>query len=159
MRKLRDEISAWYRSLPKCPICNESMPIGVIEPQDPERWTNFARVVCGNCSGLVEWRQRSPSGFIGWQPWPTTDMEHGRDRRQSRRALKPNSETFCEICLRTPDQLVHPDTIEVQHIIEKADGGTDDPENLAAYCKACHSWVNWMRTYVSRREAARRENA
>lgn len=28
---------------------------------------------------------------------------------------------------------------EVDHIIPLADGGTNDPENLQALCKACHS--------------------
>lgn len=147
MRALRDEIHAYYGSLPPCIRCGDRSPIGVIEPpEEVERWDHFAKINCGKCGA-----------FLRWMPFPELDAEHARSRRQSRRALRPNADSFCEICLRTAGQLVHPDRLEVQHVIEKADGGSDEPDNLRHYCTACHSWVNWMRTYVSRREAAERE--
>jgi 5-methylcytosine-specific restriction endonuclease McrA len=146
MRILRDELHAYFGSLPPCPQCGDQSPIGVIEPPaEAARWQHFAKNKCGKCGA-----------FMGWLPWPTTDVEHKRDRRQSRRLLRPTTESFCEICLRGPDQLTHPDKLEVQHVVEKAEGGPDKPENLRIYCSACHSFVNWMRTYVSRREAAKR---
>ena len=43
-----------------------------------------------------------------------------------------NREPICRICR---EQL----TQEIDHIIRKADGGTDDLENLQGLCRECHS--------------------
>jgi len=141
MRKLRDEIHAIFADA-KCPHCEARWPIGEIHPPPHvEKWQHFAAVKCRECR-----RQ------IRWLPFPTTDQEEKQSRRQSRRKLRPRSDSFCEICLREGVDLRHPDTLEVQHVIEKSDGGDDRPENLRIYCTACHSLVNWVRTYVTRRQ-------
>lgn len=41
----------------------------------------------------------------------------------------------CEDCQKRPVPLV---AHEVDHIIPKAEGGTDDPDNLRAIAKSCH---------------------
>lgn len=141
MRSIRDAIEDYYGALPPCPQCGDRSPMSIVEPpKEMDRWQHYAKTKCGKCGA-----------FMGWAPWPETDTEHKRDRRKSRKALRPDGDSFCEICLRTEKQLVHPDKLEVQHVIEKADGGPDEPENLRIYCSACHSWVNWVRTYLTRR--------
>lgn len=44
----------------------------------------------------------------------------------------------CQVChvLYGPARL---DWLDVDHIVERRDGGTDDPRNLQAICKPCHA--------------------
>jgi hypothetical protein len=50
--------------------------------------------------------------------------------------------------LRHRDDLPVPEELHVHHVMEvAADDGADDLENLRLYCSACHSMVNWIRTY------------
>jgi len=46
---------------------------------------------------------------------------------------------LCKICGR-PSEVVH-------HIIERKDGGTDDPTNLVALCNRCHSSYHWHQRF------------
>lgn len=46
---------------------------------------------------------------------------------------------FCRVCGR-PTEVVH-------HIIERAEGGTDDPDNLVALCNSCHSSYHWYKKF------------
>lgn len=110
------------------------------QSEDPERWTHFAEIRCRGCNG-----------HLGWLPFPPTYIEQKRDRRGSRKSLLPTDDSYCVVCLRSEKDLKHPDKLEVHHIIEKADGGSDDPENLMRTCSACHAFVGWVRTYVTRR--------
>jgi len=55
---------------------------------------------------------------------------YGRKWRELR-SLVITRDPICRLCR---DQL----TIEVDHIVRKADGGTDDLNNLQGLCKACH---------------------
>lgn len=45
--------------------------------------------------------------------------------------------------------------VQVHHVIERIDGGTDDDENLMAVCEGCHSRLTTAQ--VQRRAAARRQ--
>jgi len=40
--------------------------------------------------------------------------------------------------------------IEIHHIIEKQDGGTNDPDNLEERCRACHKYEHAKRAIESR---------
>lgn len=139
-RKLRDEITAVFAEV-RCPDCGIAKPIGEITPPDGgTEWLHFARLRCKNCGR-----------FLRWLSWPTTDTEEKRNRRRSRKNLKPEADSYCEICLRSDSDLVKPDRLEVHHVVEKADNGNDDPDNLRTFCSACHAWVGWIRTYLTRR--------
>jgi predicted HNH restriction endonuclease len=75
------------------------------------------------------------------------DAAPKRDRRKSRKKLRDLGDR-CEICLRHRDELPPQQQLEVHHVLEVAtDDGTDDRDNLRAYCSACHAMVNWVRTY------------
>jgi hypothetical protein len=95
---------------------------------------HFARVDCNNCKR-----------FIDWMSLP--DAPAKRDRRKSRKKLDDLGER-CEICLRHRDDLPGPEELQVHHVLEvAADEGSDELSNLRLYCSACHSIVNWARTY------------
>jgi hypothetical protein len=99
-----------------------------------ETGPHFARINCKNCGAFIE-----------WVSYPKAAPKN--DRRKSRKKLRHLGDR-CEICLRHRDELPADETIEVHHVLEVvADDGTDALANLRAYCIACHSLVNWARTY------------
>lgn len=62
-----------------------------------------------------------------------TSTQRGYDRRwQKTRIFILNRDPICKICNRAP-------STEVDHIIPRKKGGTDDPRNLQGACKPCHS--------------------
>jgi len=70
-----------------------------------------------------------------------TDAHYGqRWEKISKRYLRDHP--YCERCGR-PSEVVH-------HIIERADGGTDDYDNLMALCRACHTAIHNKRERVYR---------
>ena len=99
-----------------------------------ESGPHFARVNCKGCRA-----------FIDWVSYPVTAPK--KDRRRSRKKLRDLSDR-CEICLRHGDDLPSGQDLIVHHVLEvAADDGGDEDANLRVYCNACHSMVNWMRTY------------
>lgn len=99
-----------------------------------ESGPHFARINCKACSA-----------FIDWVSYPTAAPK--RDRRRSRKKLR-DLDDRCEICLRHGDELPPGQEHQVHHVLEvAADDGGDEDKNLRVYCNACHSMVNWMRTY------------
>jgi hypothetical protein len=95
---------------------------------------HFARLNCNGCGSFIEWVS-------------LPDAPAKPNRRRSRKKLRDLGDR-CEICLRHRDELPKPEQLEVHHALEvEADDGTDDLENLRAYCSACHAMVNWVRTY------------
>lgn len=95
---------------------------------------HFARLNCNGCGAFIEW--------VGMPDAPAK-----KDRHKSRKKLRDLGDR-CEICLRHRDELPAPEQLEVHHVLEvAADDGTDDRDNLRAYCSACHAMVAWTRTY------------
>ena len=56
----------------------------------------------------------------------------------------------CELC----DALLQA-TFECDHVVQHAQGGSDDPSNLRALCRACHGEVT-LRQEIERLERRRR---
>ena len=99
-----------------------------------DKGPHFARINCQNCNA-----------FIDWVSYPAPTAKN--NRRKSRKKLRDLGDR-CEICLRHRNQLPAGETLEVHHVLEvAADDGTDAHANLRPYCSACHSLVNWTRTY------------
>jgi hypothetical protein len=95
---------------------------------------HFARLNCNGCGAFIE-----------WLAMPTAAPK--RQRRKSRKKLDDLGDR-CEICLRHRNELPPPQELQVHHVLEvAADDGPDDLDNLRLYCSACHSMVNWTRTY------------
>lgn len=76
-----------------------------------------------------------PNG--GWKHDKRSRHERGYGAAwdKLRRRVLIRDKHLCQPCLRV--QRVTPAT-EVHHIQAKADGGSDDPENLVSICHPCH---------------------
>lgn len=128
---LGDEIQRILREA-TCPRCGS----GLCARSDTSDGPHFAKLACLACGAHLD-----------WIAWPKTETEEKRDRKRSRRYVTRLGEQRCELCLRHENELPPPAKLEVHHVIEKGSGGADEPENLRLYCTACHSLVNWIRTY------------
>ena len=60
---------------------------------------------------------------------------YGWQWKKLRRAILERDGYVCQPCL---DKMRITPASEVDHIIPKAKGGTDDPDNLQAICEICH---------------------
>ena len=60
---------------------------------------------------------------------------YGRQWERQREAILARDMGLCQPCQRA--ERVTP-AREVDHIVPKAEGGTDDPDNLQAICIPCH---------------------
>ncbi len=56
---------------------------------------------------------------------------YGASWRRLRKQILDRDQHLCQVCRKQT-------ATEVDHIIGKADGGTDDPGNLQAICTRCH---------------------
>ena len=65
-----------------------------------------------------------------------TEQGYGHAWRKLREAVFKRDKGLCVPCKRENRITV---ATEVDHIIEKADGGTDDLGNLQSICKLCHT--------------------
>jgi len=95
---------------------------------------HFAKRVCGLCGT-----------FWGWAPKP--DGDKFKRPASHRDLVKKFGQGFCELCLRTKEQLRNGDTFEGHHIQEYAEEGEPKAENILIVCTACHRLINWLRTY------------
>lgn len=53
--------------------------------------------------------------------------------------------TYCQMCLRTPEQMDRNCWIEPHHVIEISAGGRDSVENVELLCEHCHNVVHSIR--------------
>jgi 5-methylcytosine-specific restriction endonuclease McrA len=60
---------------------------------------------------------------------------YGAEWRRLRAVILKRDEGLCQACLRAGRTTV---ATQVDHVIPKAAGGTDDPSNLRALCRPCH---------------------
>ncbi|MDO5769444.1 MAG: HNH endonuclease [Psychrobacter sp.] len=65
----------------------------------------------------------------------SSERGYGHLWRKLRKTILRRDDYLCVACKRT-GRLV-PAT-DVDHIIPKSQGGTDDPDNLQSLCKSCH---------------------
>lgn len=65
----------------------------------------------------------------------TTERGYGWKWQQLRERILQRDQYRCQACMRN-GWLTAATTVD--HIVEKADGGSDDPSNLQSLCKPCH---------------------
>ena len=84
--------------------------------------------VCDECKGQTGWNDPRRGS--------RHERGYGSDWDKLRLFVLERDHYLCQVCLE--DDRVTPCNI-VDHIKAKAEGGTDDPENLRAICKDCHA--------------------
>lgn len=76
---------------------------------------------------------------VGWHRTSTassSDRGYGSYWRKLRQSVLNRDGWLCQVCL-AEGRLT--EATEVDHIIPKSSGGTDDDANLQAICRACHA--------------------
>lgn len=96
---------------------------------------HFARIECQSCGHWIDW--------IGWP----RDRPAERPRRRQR--ITKLGEDRCELCLRARFEIPAPGALEVHHLVQHSENGSDGVENTRVYCTACHRLVEWVRTYFA----------
>ena len=76
-----------------------------------------------------------PSNWYKWGRGTTTERGYGHAWRKIRAVRLKIDNGLCVMCKQ---QNKVEQATEVDHIIEKAAGGTDDIDNLQSLCNVCH---------------------
>jgi hypothetical protein len=95
---------------------------------------NSMNVYCDYC-----WKKYN-KGLKLFRPHKRRDTKHAYFAEHQRKLGR----YFCEICF-------HDKYLQVHHIEQVKDGGSDDPENLALLCDPCHTMVHTVRAIAKRR--------
>lgn len=76
-----------------------------------------------------------PKAWVSSEGRSAAERGYGYAWKKIRDRIMARDKHLCQPCLNggRPTQ-----AREVDHIIKKADGGTDDDDNLQAICKPCH---------------------
>lgn len=81
--------------------------------------------------------QPAPQRLQGIKPVsPARERTRGRAWMSARDRVMRRDCGLCQTCLRAGRLRA---AVQVDHIVELADGGTDDEANLEAICHACHA--------------------
>jgi 5-methylcytosine-specific restriction enzyme A len=73
---------------------------------------------------------------MAWSPLSRHERGYGYRWVKLRETILKRDCHLCQACQREGRVTI---ATEVDHVMPKAKGGTDDPENLQAICKSCHS--------------------
>ena len=125
-----------------CVECGQDL--AVVEVDDPKHYAQYQCINAG-CS--------KRGRYAGWVPKP----RDGNTRRKANRKLLKRCDVsfrdFCQLCTRTSaalDRLKPGLKLEVHHVIEVQDGGTDEASNLWVLCSECHELVHRQRRAFNR---------
>lgn len=87
-------------------------------------------------SGYCETHKPGEDGWSKWQGGKSdTERGYGWSWRKLRKQVLERDCYLCQECLRNGRTT---EGNQVDHIKQKAQGGTDDMENLQTLCKPCH---------------------
>jgi 5-methylcytosine-specific restriction protein A len=90
----------------------------------------------------------SPGSFADRNRGSAADRGYGATWVKLRRMIMSRDAGLCQPC-RAAGRVTF--AAQVDHIVPKARGGTDDPENLQAICRKCHQ----AKTDLEKNEARR----
>lgn len=102
----------------------------------PHRGNHYAQLECRDCRRWLKWDGR-----------PKEDKKK-RSTKGHASILERDSTGQCVICLRNEKILPLPQVLEVHHVVEVKDGGSDEPSNIQIVCTACHKWIHHQRVYL-----------
>lgn len=102
-----------------------------------------AKTICrrNGCSraisepGYCELHKQFTSGWAESSKASNTVRGYGWSWRQLRNSIITKHAGLCQVCLKQDRVTL---ATEVDHILSKANGGTDEDNNLQAICKTCH---------------------
>jgi len=97
---------------------------------------HHSKAECGKCGRFLRWFKK-----------PEDDPTKYRRPQQHQNLVSSYGQGFCEMCLRSVDELPKGQTLEAQHVREYQDGGSSNRENIWIICTACHRLIHWVRTY------------
>lgn len=94
-------------------------------------------------------------GCGAWHSW-CAKPDSARKRRSGAHSdlVARFGRGYCELCLRTPEELRRADTLVGHHVLEfaKSDEPDSSRENVWILCTACHAMVHHTRTYFGHDE-------
>jgi 5-methylcytosine-specific restriction protein A len=73
---------------------------------------------------------------MAWSKESASSRGYGSAWRKLRNRIMQRDNELCQVCIK---RNLLTKAREVDHILSKADGGTDDESNLQSICLACHS--------------------
>ena len=106
-------------------------------PKTPCRASGCKNLVNRKDKGYCETHAHMRYGWAKVQARQGSSSQRGYGSawRKLRTAIMERDGYLCQVCLKA-DRLTPAHAVD--HIINKASGGTDDPSNLQAICHACH---------------------
>jgi 5-methylcytosine-specific restriction endonuclease McrA len=116
-----------------CRRCEKNVAVHV-EIQ-PEKSIHYAKAVCPDCGGLIQWLKK-PSN-------------EGIRTKTSRFSLSSLNHEYCEICGRHFGSLGNRETLEIHHKIPVEEEGHDELTNLLVLCTPCHRMCHFLRKYLN----------
>lgn len=116
----------------ECVRCgHNAKPKSVLTPDGK----HFAKAVCAACNAYFAW--------IG-----KPDSQKYKRPASHKNLVKKFSPGYCQLCLTPEWRLPNGESLEGHHVVEFQDGGEPTRLNTWILCTACHSLVNWRRTYI-----------
>ena len=125
-----------------CVECGQDL--AVVEVDDPKHYAQYQCINAG-CS--------KRGRYAGWVPKPRDGNTRRKANRKLLKKLDVSLRDFCQLCTRTSaalDRLKPGLQLEVHHVIEVQDGGTDEASNLWVLCSECHELVHRQRRAFNR---------
>jgi len=125
-----------------CVECGQDL--AVVEVDDPKHYAQYQCINAG-CS--------KRGRYAGWVPKPRDGNTRRKANRKLLKKLDVSLRDFCQLCTRTSaalDRLKPALQLEVHHVIEVQDGGTDEALNLWVLCSECHELVHRQRRAFNR---------
>lgn len=116
-----------------CRHCQDAGPHRV---EVMQTGVHYAKVACGSCGRMLRWLSK-----------PDSDPTKYKRPTKHTNLVADYSRGYCEMCLRKVAELPKGQTLEAQHVIEFANGGSNERDNIWIICTACHRIVHWIRTY------------
>ncbi|AYP29032.1 HNH endonuclease [Marinobacter phage AS1] len=97
--------------------------------------TGICSAVTTNRNGYCEEHQAKASGWLNQDRGSSSQRGYGGRWKRIRVRIMRRDKALCQPCMA--EGKVMP-AVAVDHIVPKAEGGTDADENLQAICKRCH---------------------
>lgn len=106
---------------------------------------HYSRIVCGDCGQFKEWGKKPRAS------------KRKRSTKGHAELLQKYGKGFCEMCLRQSSELNVKHGLQVHHVIEHADGGSNERDNVWIVCAHCHSQIHLHRNYLACKALKRAE--